>query len=149
MISLDTNILFYAYDAVVPAKHELSARILEAAAAQKAAFFTLQVLGEFAFAAVRKGLLDRTEASAALRDWVCIFDVAEATAADVDVALDLWSTERCSYWDAVLIATSARAGATALVTEDLADGTVVLGVEILNPFKPGYGERLARHGLQM
>ena len=41
---------------------------------------------------------------------------------------------QASYWDALLVATAAEAGCTAILTEDLADGGVLLGMRILNPF---------------
>ena len=41
---------------------------------------------------------------------------------------------RASYWDALLILTAAEAGCAAILTEDLADGTELAGVRIINPF---------------
>ena len=41
---------------------------------------------------------------------------------------------RCSYWDALLLATLGRAGCSVLLSEDMADGTTLAGVTIRNPF---------------
>jgi predicted nucleic acid-binding protein len=41
---------------------------------------------------------------------------------------------QASYWDALLVATAAEVGCTAILTEDLADGSTVQGVRIMDPF---------------
>ncbi|MGA9012311.1 MAG: hypothetical protein WB509_07430, partial [Acetobacteraceae bacterium] len=52
-------------------------------------------------------------------------------------ALAVAASGRASYWDALLIHTAADAGCTAILTEDLADGTVMADVRIVNPFGSG------------
>jgi len=41
---------------------------------------------------------------------------------------------RLSFWDALIVATATRCGATTLLTEDLNAGQVLEGVRIVNPF---------------
>ena len=41
---------------------------------------------------------------------------------------------RRSYWDALLLCTAAEGGCGAILSEDMADGAVVAGVRIVNPF---------------
>lgn len=145
MRTFDANILFYAGDARDPEKRECATALLKAAAADGGAFLTLQALGEFAFAAVRKRLLSRRQAADVARDWASVFDVKTADSGAFEVALDWWREERLSFWDSMLVATAAKAGATALVTEDLADGAVIGGVEFINPFVKGADKRLKAH----
>lgn len=145
MLTFDANILFYAGDGREPEKRDRAAALLRSAAGKGGAFLTLQALGEFAFAAVRKGLLARREAAGIARDWASVFDVKAADAEAFEIALDWWMEERLSYWDAMLVATAAKAGATALVTEDLRDGAVIGGVEFINPFAKGADKRLKAH----
>ncbi|MEA2741093.1 MAG: hypothetical protein QOH05_4400 [Acetobacteraceae bacterium] len=45
--------------------------------------------------------------------------------------------ELCEPPDAELVATAAEAGCTTILTEDLADGGLLFGVRILNPFSGG------------
>ena len=52
-------------------------------------------------------------------------------------ALDAAAAGRASYRDALPVATAAAAGCTAILTEDLADGSLVRGVRILHPFAGG------------
>jgi predicted nucleic acid-binding protein len=39
-----------------------------------------------------------------------------------------------SFWDALIVVTAAKCGATVLYTEDLNHGQEILGVRIVNPF---------------
>ena len=66
-----------------------------------------------------------------------------------DLALQWCAEERFAYWDALILATSLKAGATAFVSEDLADGMVLGGVEVMSPFAPDALERIAAHGLSV
>lgn len=103
----------------------------------------------FFYAVVRKRILTRVEAAEAARDWASVFDVQTATSEAFDLALDWWAAERLSYWDALLIATAAKAGATACISEDLNDGSTLAGVEIVNPFGRDSGKRITAHGLKI
>jgi predicted nucleic acid-binding protein len=42
---------------------------------------------------------------------------------------------RYAFWDAMIIASAIRCGAVILLSEDLADGQMVEGVRIVNPFR--------------
>ena len=44
---------------------------------------------------------------------------------------------KLSYFDALIIAVAARAGATLLLTEDMQDGLEVGGLRLVNPFMAG------------
>lgn len=147
MLTFDANILFYAGDAGSPGKRARALGLLDSARAPGCAFLILQTLAEFVAAITRKRLLDRERAVVIAREWATTFDVASATASDFDQALSWFAIERHSLWDGLLIATAARCGATALVTEDFAAGSVIGGVEIINPFGQGAAARLRRHGL--
>lgn len=147
MIAFDSNALFYAGDERFPEKMACVAAILQEAMNAGVGILPLQALGEFAYASVRKGLLDRPRAAALVRDWAAAFPVVAADEAALDTALDWWADERLSWWDALLVATASRAGASALVSEDLQDGAIHAGVEIINPFAKDAPARLAAHGL--
>jgi predicted nucleic acid-binding protein len=147
VIAFDANIHFYAVDWRDPSKQAASADLLDKTEIAGAGIVLLQALGEFAYSAVRKGVVSRREARTAVKDWARLFPVAAADATILDMALDWWAEERLSYWDALLVATAAKAGARAIVSEDLQDGAMFGGVEIINPFKEGATMRLAAHGL--
>ena len=79
-ITFDANIYFYAVDARDHAKQQRCGEFLRAAMEARVGFVTLQALGEFAHAVVRKKILTRIEAAQAARDWATIFDVETVTA---------------------------------------------------------------------
>ena len=120
-IAFDANIFFYAIDERDPAKHRRCRDLLQNAIAVEIGVAPLQALGEFAYAAVRKDLLDRSEAALMARDWAIVFEVIAASPDASELALTWWRDERLSYWDALLVATVAKAGVTALLSEDMND----------------------------
>jgi predicted nucleic acid-binding protein len=40
-----------------------------------------------------------------------------------------------SFWDALVVVAAAKSEAKYLYTEDLPDGQIILGVEVVNPFR--------------
>ncbi len=149
MIAIDANILFYSGDDSEPDKMRRAAALLTAAAKSGVGVIPLQAIGEFANAATRKGLLDRTRAAGLARDFAATFPVLTAEGTAFQLALDWWTDERLSYWDAILVATAAAGGAAALASEDLQDGAIICGVEIINPFADDAPRRFATHGLAL
>lgn len=147
-IAFDANVFFYAVDKRAPKKHQTCTALLQNAMAAEIGCAPLQALGEFAHAAVRKGVLTRPAAAAAARDWAVVFAVITASQEAFDLALDWWRDERLSYWDALLVATACKARVTALVTEDLSDGMVYAGVEVVNPFAKDFERRVSTHGIE-
>jgi predicted nucleic acid-binding protein len=47
-----------------------------------------------------------------------------------------------SFWDALVVVAAARSGAKRLYTEDLQNGQMLLGVEVVNPFR---GSQRTKH----
>ncbi len=136
--TLDTNILVYSVDSKAGARHTLALEIVNLAV-ERDCYLTLQALSEFYAAATRKGIVPSAEAAAQAEDWLEIFPTSAASQASVKVALASAAAGRASYWDALLLATAAEAGCGAILTDDLADGSVFDGVRVHNPF--------ARNGL--
>ncbi len=146
-LTFDANIFFYAVEHSAGPKHAQCAAILTAAMHQQAGFSLLQALGEFAYATVRKGVLTRDEAEGAVRDWALTLPLMAADGTVLDPLFSLWERQKLSFWDAHLVAAASQAGATGLVSEDMHDGAVHGGVEIINPFADNAATRLAIHGL--
>jgi len=131
--SLDTNILVYALDRQAGHRHVLAARIIDQAVLGNCRL-TLQSISEFYAAVARKRLVSPTEAAAQAQDWLEMYPTVPASVTAVRTALATAAAGQASYWDALLIATAAEAGCTSILTEDLADGSRLLGVRILNSF---------------
>jgi predicted nucleic acid-binding protein len=97
-------------------------------------WLTLQSISEFYAAVTGKRIVPEATAAAQAADWLDLFPCAAATPNAVRAALQLASQRPLSYWDALLIATAAEAGCSIILTEDMADGAVIGGVRVYNPF---------------
>jgi len=97
-------------------------------------WLTLQSLSEFYWATRRKGAIPRADAAAQVEDWLSLFLCIPASPTAIRRALADSLAGRASYWDALLVATAAEAGCNLVLTEDMADGTFLGGVQIHNPF---------------
>jgi predicted nucleic acid-binding protein len=131
--TLDTNVLVYALSGSPDHRQERAQRIIDHAR-RCDCWLTLQSVSEFYAAVTRKRLVSRSQAAAQANDWLDLFSTVAPSANVVRSALAVSITERASYWDALLVATAAEAGCTAILTEDMADGTALCGVRVLNPF---------------
>ena len=139
--TLDTNILVYAMDGQAGRRHASATRIIDLAR-QADCWLTLQAISEFYVAVTRKRLVAAAAARDQALDWLTMFPTASASAKAVRDALALAAAQRASYWDALLLCTAAETGCTAILTEDLADGTTLAGVRVINPFA---GHELSPH----
>ncbi len=131
--TLDTNILVYALDRQAGDRHLLAGQII-ALARRANCWLTLQSISEFYAAVTRKRLVNATAARDQALDWLDMFRSVPASSSGIRAALAAAAAGRASYWDALLIATAAEAGCTAILTEDLSSDSSVYGVRIINPF---------------
>ncbi len=131
--TLDTNILVYAMDRRAGERHLAAGRVIDLALRLNC-LLTLQAISEFYAALTRKRLVNPAAARDQALDWLSMFAAVPASASGLRAALAAATAGQASYWDALLIYTAAEAGCTAILTEDLADGTSLAGVRIINPF---------------
>ena len=136
-VTFDSNVLVYAAQAGDP-RQEAALELLRLAAGGHCVL-TLQALGEFFFAATRKGLATRPEAAAQARRWITLFpSPAAASASAVLAAMDAVAAGRFAYWDALLLATAAEAGCTAAISENVAEGAALGSIRVVPAFA-GHG----------
>jgi predicted nucleic acid-binding protein len=130
-VFLDTNVLVYALDTGQPRKQAIARQIL----ATQWSMVSAQVLGEFYVVTTRKLAVPLAPADAAtvVRRWPAARVVA-VTASLVAAAVETAQQHQLSYWDALIVEAARAAGCSRLLTEDLADGAVLRGVQIENPF---------------
>jgi predicted nucleic acid-binding protein len=131
--TIDANVLVYAVDAGEGDRHEVACSIIDRAMACDCRL-GLQAVSEFFTVASRKRLMPRSDAADQARDWLAMFPSFAVTEGAVRAALEVAVAGTASYWDALLIAAAAEAGCAAILTEDLADGSTLFGVRIVNPF---------------
>lgn len=133
---VDTNVLVYSFDRGEPERQAIALELLDGLMERGELCLSTQVLAELYVTLTRK--LARpmkaeraVEVIAELTNWpVCSIDAT--------VVLDaarLSHSAVISLRDAQMVVAAARLGAARLYTEDLNDGQVLAGVEIVNPFR--------------
>ena len=132
---VDTNVLAYAHDRSETAKQPVAGAHLRTLWRDRTGTLSTQVLQEFYVVTTRK--LPAPIPPTTARRVVSLY--AEWPVVQVDVPLLLAASEleerhTLSFWDALIVESARRSGATRLLTEDLQDGWVVGGVTIDNPF---------------
>lgn len=128
-VFLDTNLLVYLADDSQPDKRDRAASAI--AGCQHRPWISTQVLIELHNVLIRKLGFDRSEATAVLES--NSFAVQSTDAQLVYRAAETAATHQLSIFDAMIIEAAAAAGCTELWTEDLATGSTLRGVKIVNP----------------
>jgi predicted nucleic acid-binding protein len=133
-VFVDTNILIYAHDIDQKEKHLIARRILVELMSNRNGVLSPQVLQEFYVNITRKIAKPLTKRAA--REIVRDFSVwcVDTTAADVATAFRIEDEAKIGFWDALICASAAKAGAERLLSEDLNSGQSIRGVRIENPF---------------
>ena len=130
---VDTNVLVYAIDKNEPVKRAAAVEVL--AFLEDRFVVSAQVLGEFFVTVTRKLTAPVPIAEAARRvSELSQYDTVLIDASLVRAAIETSQQSQISYWDALIVEAAAAAGCSALFTEDLAAGSVIRGVEVVNPF---------------
>lgn len=133
MISIDTNILVYAFADEDPVRQPVAIDYFE-----KLLFsgFPIagQIFSEFLNVNRRKGLMSARQAQVVISRSGIYCPIVELDMSLRHSASNL--SERCKiqYYDAQLLVTLARAGVRILLSEDLKDGETYGDITVLNPF---------------
>lgn len=127
---LDSSTLLY----LVSADHGKAERVEQLLELRNV--ISVQVLNEFVAVAAGKfgmPLAHVAETLAAVRSCCRVTDL---TAADHDLAVDIASRYRFSFYDSLIVAAAMRAGCATLYSEDLQHGQQLRdGLQIIDPFR--------------
>lgn len=132
-ISLDTNVLIYAFDQREKKRQKIALQLIEAASTLDCVL-TLQALSEFYYATTRKKYLTHQLAQQQIDDFQTLFTVAIARTGTLQRAVNACSKYQLSFWDAMLWATARDAGVSILLSEDYNHDQEIAGIKIINPF---------------
>jgi predicted nucleic acid-binding protein len=132
-VALDTNVLVYAVTRQDAVKRNRAREVIRQAFAGDA-LLPLQALAECCHAIQTKRLLPHARTVAALRVLRTHLPVVVADPNDLNEAFALIDRHGLQFWDAMIVATVARAGCALLISEDMQDRAVYGGVEVINPF---------------
>lgn len=135
---IDTNLLVYPHDAKNAWKRRRAHDVLERVAAEQAAALPAQALAEFASVALRKlePPMAPEEVYAQVESLERVFPVLPLTPAVVLEAVRGVREHRLSYYDAQIWAVAKLGQVGVVLSEDFASGSLLEGVEFLDPFDP-------------
>jgi predicted nucleic acid-binding protein len=134
-VFLDTNIIVYAHDWSSDEKNTTAKEIMGHLWESKKGIISVQVLQEF-FVCVTQKIPNPLQIKNArmileyLSTWEVIVNDKHITMQ----AIDLQEKFKFSFWDSLIIQAAIQGQAGILLSEDLPDGQVVMGIKIFNPF---------------
>jgi predicted nucleic acid-binding protein len=144
MISGDTNLFVYAMDSRDPAKHAVAKSIVNAMGSAPSAV-GLQVVGELQNVLRRRLKTPPATAYLYARKVLVQFPAFAYDERAVQLAFEEAEAGRFNYWDGLLLAAADSVGVKTMISEDMGDGRVFRGLEVINPFGPaGPSDRVAR-----
>jgi predicted nucleic acid-binding protein len=131
---IDTNVLIYAFDVDAGAKYEIAKNLLGELWNDGTGALSLQVLQEF-YVNVRRKIprpLSKESARAAIGSYAiwCV----ETTTAEISAAFRIEDESRISFWDALIVSTAVKCGASRILSENLNAGQRIAGIVVENPF---------------
>jgi predicted nucleic acid-binding protein len=131
---IDTNILIYAHDVDARAKNEIAKSVLRGLWSERTGALSMQVLQEFYMNVTRKIASPLSKDSA--RNVVTSYGMwcTETTPAEISAAFRIEDEARIGFWDALIVSSAVKRGATRILSEDLNAGQRIAGILIENPF---------------
>jgi predicted nucleic acid-binding protein len=132
---VDTNVLVYAFDKSISSKKLVAQRLMNELMEEDLLRMSTQVLQEL-FVTLTRKVTQRcsSEEALAVLDDLTAWPLMVVDYAAIRAAVELSDQVMLSFWDALIVVTAARTGASVLYTEDLNDGQEILGIRISNPF---------------
>lgn len=132
---VDTNVLIYAHDAGAGVKRDIAAALLRQLWETREGVLSMQVLQEFYVNATKK--IRTPLAKPVARGIITTYApwcVEGPVPADLTAAYEIEDSAKIGFWDALIVAAAARAGAVRILSEDLNNGQSIAGLVIENPF---------------
>jgi len=131
---IDTNVLMYAHDVAAGTKHQIAERVLRELWSGQAGALSVQVLQEFYVNVTRKIPVPLSKEAARRVASNYAFWCTETTSAEISAAFRIEDESRISFWDALIVSSAAKSGATRILSEDFNAGQRIAGIVIENPF---------------
>jgi predicted nucleic acid-binding protein len=131
---IDTNVLIYAHDIDANAKHKIAKEVLQELWSERTGVLSAQVLQEFYVNVTRKipSPLSKDLARLVVSSYAiwCL----ETTPTEILAAFRIEDESRIGFWDALIVSSAAKSGATRILSEDLNAGQRIAGILVVNPF---------------
>ena len=131
---IDTNVLIYAHDIDAHAKNDIAKAVLRELWSERTGVLSMQVLQEFYVNVTKKIASPLPKDSA--RSVVSSYTIwcMETTPAEISAAFRIEDELKIGFWDALIVSSAVRSGATRILSEDLNAGHQIAGILVDNPF---------------
>lgn len=133
-VFIDTNVLIYFIDEADEIKHSAAIKLIEKIIHLKNGIISTQSLQEFFSAVTRKKILEKEAAKEYVTKFANSFTVDQVTLPHIFGAIDISVRNKLSFWDSLILSSADKSGCVVVYSEDLADGQLVNGVKVVNPF---------------
>jgi len=133
---IDTNVLIYAHDTDAEARHVAAKGILRVLWSERNGVLSPQVLEEFYVNVTKKIPHPLSEESARLVVSTYAIWCIETTSVEISNAFRIEDESRIGFWDALIVASALKSGASRILSEDMNAGQTIAGIRIENPFAP-------------
>jgi predicted nucleic acid-binding protein len=133
-VFVDTNVLIYAHDVDAKHKHDVAKRVLQELWSQRTGVLSMQVLQEFYVNVTRKIATPLSKKAARLVVHSYAIWCIETTPAEIAAAFRIEDESRIGFWDALIVASAAKAGTARILSEDLNARRIIAGIRVENPF---------------
>ena len=131
---VDTNVLIYAHNLDAGTKHKIAKAVLHELWSERIGILSMQVLQEFYVNVTRKIPTPLSKNSARrVVDSYSIWCI-ETTPTEISAAFRIEDESRIGFWDALIVSSAVKGGATRILSEDLSAGQRIAGILIENPF---------------
>src|SRR5882672_4420256 len=131
---IDTNVLIYAHDVDAIAKHQVAKEVLQELWSERTGVLSTQVLQEFYVNVTRKIQSPLSKDLARLVVSSYTIWCMETTPAEILAAFRIEDESRIGFWDALIVSSAAKSGATRILSENLNAGRRIAGILVVNPF---------------
>jgi len=131
---IDTNVLIYAHDIDASAKHQIAKAVLRDLWGERTGVLSVQVLQEFYVNVTRKIPTPLSKNSARLVVSNYAIWCIETTPTEISAAFQIEDESRIGFWDAMIVSSAVKGGASRILSEDFSAGQRIAGILIENPF---------------
>ncbi len=131
---VDTNVLIYAHDVDAKAKHDVAKAALRELWHQRSGVLSTQVLQEFYVNVTRKIATPLPKDAARLVVSAYSIWCSDITPQEIAAAFRIEDESKIGFWDALIVASASKCGATRILSEDLNAAPRIGGIRIENPF---------------
>ncbi|MBI2689229.1 MAG: PIN domain-containing protein [Acidobacteria bacterium] len=136
-VFFDTNILVYCFDRLDTRKRDIAHALVLEHGVQESGVISHQVQNEFVSVAIRH-LKDPAAVKSMVAGFELLFfglQIVPHSQRFFYQAITLWERYTLAWYDSLIIAAALEGRCGVLYSEDLQDGLVIDGMQIVNPFR--------------